>query len=368
MDAKASDYDFVLPESLIAQTGVMPRDHSRLMRVEPGTQPWQMSDYRFYELLNFLNKGDVIVSNNSAVIKARLTGRRVLSIEADGSPVLGGKIEFFLLEKLGARHWEGLFHASAKYRAGLRFQVDRGVGSEHLVPLMGELVRGSEGSPSGTVEALFTEDPLEAGVGEVPLPPYIGERSEGVEERYQTVYAKEAGSVATPTAGLHFTKELREKLVAKGVEWHEVTLHVGLGTFRPVKAEFLKDHVMHSERFSISEKTAAALNAAKMAKKRIIAVGTTTVRVLESALDESLQLRAGAGRTQVFFYPGSVDKIRWVDSLITNFHLPQSTLLMMVASLVGREKILAAYQAAIERGYRFYSFGDAMWVERQIPN
>ncbi|MGK5087764.1 tRNA preQ1(34) S-adenosylmethionine ribosyltransferase-isomerase QueA [Bdellovibrionota bacterium FG-2] len=347
-----SDFDFVLPERLIAQKPAHPRDGSRLLVIDRQNQ--KIEHRMFEDILEYFGEGDVLVANNSRVIRARLLGKRV---RAEGSArLLGGKVECFLLEKLEPCVWECLFHASAKYVSGLEFEVPNSNGS----PIKGVLIRGVSESPNGTVVVRFDQDPVEAGVGALPLPPYIGRVPEVQDQTsYQTVYAKEEGSVAAPTAGLHFSPELLARLKASGVLWQELTLHVGLGTFRPVKTENILEHQMHSERYAVSPHVSAALAQAKTMGKRVCAVGTTSVRTLESAC-EGGEIREGAGRTEIFIYPGY--SFKYVDRLLTNFHLPKSTLLMLVSAFAGHELVMRAYQEAVAREYRFFSYGDAMLV------
>lgn len=357
-------YDFHLPEELIAQAPVSPRDSSRLLVVH--RSDGRIEHRRFSDLPEYLDASDLIVANNSKVIPARLLGFRLLQ-QGDGE-VRGGKVEFLMLEQVGPLEWEGMFHASAKHKPGVRFEIPVPIKGPHLPePLIGELVRGASDSPSGTVVARFNRDPVTSGAGRMPLPPYIGRdvRPGDDEAEYQTVYAKEAGSAAAPTAGLHFTDGLRARLADKGVAWREVTLHVGLGTFRPVKATDVREHVMHEERFEVGEDTALEINARKRGGGRIVAVGTTAVRTLESAYDPATSaVQPGVRRTSLFIHPGKggAEQFRVVDRLITNFHLPKSTLLMLVSAFAGRELMLAAYNEAVRQKYRFFSYGDAMLI------
>jgi S-adenosylmethionine:tRNA ribosyltransferase-isomerase len=346
MSERLSDYDYHLPEELIAQHPVEPRDSSRLLVIDRRSGTWVHKHFR--DLGEYFSKGDLLVANNSRVIKARLLGHRLV----EGK--LGGKIEFFMLEEKSPRVWEGLFHASAKYLAGLEFSVPTPDGKG----LRGKLIRGSAESPSGSVVAEFDRDPVAAGAGELPLPKYIKHAPEKDDaESYQTVYSKELGSAAAPTAGLHFTSSLIEQLRAKGVDWAEVTLHVGVGTFRPVKTENIAEHVMHEERFDISSEAAKKVQAHR---GRVTAVGTTSVRTLESAFKDG-EVAAGVGRTSLFIRPGHFE-FQVVNRLITNFHLPKSSLLMLVGAFAGRELILEAYQEAVRQKYRFFSYGDAMLI------
>jgi S-adenosylmethionine:tRNA ribosyltransferase-isomerase len=352
MSYQLDDYDYVLPPELIAQQPVEPRDHSRLMVLHRASQ--KIEHRRFLDLPEYVDAQDCVVANNTRVIPARLEGKRILP---DGGE--GGRVEFLLLEEVEPCVWEGAFHASAKHKPGVRFRVPTPDG----LGLEGELVRGAFESPSGTVWARFDRDPVASGAGEVPLPHYINRQAVDVDqERYQTLYAKQAGSAAAPTAGLHFTDRVIESVRARGAGWEEITLHVGIGTFRPVKTTDIRSHVMHEERYVVEARVAERLSARKASGGRVLAVGTTTVRTLESAWDpERNELRAGFGRTQAFIYPGG-QPIRVVDRLITNFHLPKSTLLMLISALAGREFVLEAYREAVREKYRFFSYGDAMLI------
>lgn len=363
MSFHLKDYHFDLPGHLIAQKPVTPRDASRLMVVDRATGEIQHRVFR--ELPEILDSDDLLVVNNSRVMPARLLGRRI-----HDSGEKGGRVEFLLLEEVEPRVWEGMFHASAKHRPGLRFEIPTPEGE----PICGEILRGAKESSTGTVVARFDRDPLASGAGSMPLPPYItrgSAKEEGaspqrnVEEgedliRYQTVYAEALGSAAAPTAGLHFTEELFERLAEKGVDRMEVTLHVGLGTFRPVKSGDIRQHAMHSERFEVSEDFSRRYEWAREKGKRIVAVGTTSVRTLESAF-EGGRLQPGVRRTEIFLYPGG-RPIQAFDRLITNFHLPESTLLMLVSAFAGRELMMKAYEEAIQKEYRFFSYGDAMLI------
>jgi S-adenosylmethionine:tRNA ribosyltransferase-isomerase len=355
MSELLSDYDYDLPTGLIAQTPLHPRGSSRLLVLHRKERRWEHRQFR--DLPDYLDSKDLLVANNTSVIKARLLGYRI-RLE-NGVPQKGGKVEFVLLEEVEPLVWEGLFHASAKYLPGLKFEIPTPDGQA----LQGELIRGSAESPSGTVVAKFNRNPLESGAGEIPLPHYIerGPNSEDLVD-YQTVYAKAAGSAAAPTAGLHFTPELLAELKGKGIHWEELTLHVGLGTFRPVKNEVISQHVMHQERFEVSTSSAAHISKWKNSGKRVVAVGTTSVRTLEAAWDAQLSgVRSGQGRTALFIRPGHFH-FQVVDRLLTNFHLPKSTLLMLVSAFADREFVLAAYREAVKEKYRFFSYGDAMLV------
>ena len=337
MSTSLSDYRFELPEELIAQAPVEPRDTSRLFVLHRESGRFEHRSFRDFP--EYFGAGDLLVANNTRVIPARFVGRRLL----DGGEE-GGRFECVLLEQLGGLEWETLCGSSVRQRAGIRFRV-----GERLV---GELL--SAPSPAGTVRVRFSEDPVRSGLGVIPLPPYI-ERAAAARdgESYQTVYAQEEGSAAAPTAGLHFTPRVLEALRERGAGWAELTLHVGLGTFRPVKTADIREHVMHEERFHLSESTAQAIASAE----RVCAIGTTSVRTLESA-----QGLAGAGRTQIFFYPGCGREFRVVDRMLTNFHLPESTLLMMISAFAGRDLVLRAYEEAVRQRYRFFSYGDAMLI------
>ncbi len=356
---KLSAFDYELPESLIAQQPAKPRDASRLLVLDRARGSWEHR--RFSDIVEYLGARDVLVANDTRVIKARLLGQRRMP---DGK--LGGKVEFLMLEELEPRVWEGLLHASAKYNPGLRFHIPTPDGRG----LEGELVRGSSESDIGAVVARFDRDPVESGAGEVPLPKYI-RRAQLAEhlhahahdiEDYQTVYARVPGSAAAPTAGLHFTPELLARLRGRGVGWENVTLNVGVGTFRPVKVDDVSLHVMHEERFEVGAAAARAITEAKREGKRVIAVGTTSVRTLESAWDPAEhELRAGPGRTRLYIRPGAYE-FGIVGAMVTNFHLPKSTLLMLVSAFAGRELVLDAYREAVREKYRFFSYGDAMLI------
>ncbi|MBS1961768.1 MAG: tRNA preQ1(34) S-adenosylmethionine ribosyltransferase-isomerase QueA [Bdellovibrionales bacterium] len=364
-----SAYDFHLPENQIAQFPQFPRDRSRLLVVHRANG--RIEHRSFQDLPEYLDANDLLIANNTRVMKARLPGVRILSKEGEPRE-LGGKIEMLLLERpsaedlarLGAHagdgyaYWQGIFNSAARQLAGFRFGIPRGNGDY----LEGELVRGAKESPNGTVIARFREDPVTAGVGELPLPHYIKSKAESDERSYQTVYAKELGSAAAPTAGLHFTEDVLAAVKARGACWEEVTLHVGLGTFRPVKTEDIRGHHMHEERYAVSTATADALTRHRAAGGRVLAIGTTSVRTLESIYDgDAKAYRAGESATSIFIYPGGRE-IRAVDRLLTNFHLPKSTLLMLVSAFGGRDLMLRAYAEAVEKGYRFFSYGDAMLI------
>ncbi|HOK44101.1 MAG TPA: tRNA preQ1(34) S-adenosylmethionine ribosyltransferase-isomerase QueA [Thermoclostridium caenicola] len=336
------DFWYPLPKELIAQHPLERRDQSRLLVLDREKQT--MTHRVFRDIQEYLRKGDCLVINNTRVIPARLLG------EKEGT---GGKIEFVLLKRLENDVWEVILKPGRRAKPGSRFAFGDG-------RLMAEILRiADEGNRivrfyyDGVFEEVLDQ------VGIMPLPPYITENLED-RERYQTVYSKVDGSAAAPTAGLHFTEELLELLKARGVEVAEVTLHVGLGTFRPVKVENILEHHMHKEFYSVSEKAAEMINRARESHNRVIAVGTTSVRVLETVADDRGMVSPGQGETDIFIYPGY--KFKAVDALITNFHLPESTLMMLVCAFAGRDFIMRAYQEAIEQKYRFFSFGDAMFV------
>ena len=339
---KTSDFYFDLPEELIAQTPLERRDASRLMVLDKETGATE--DMHFYDLPKLLRPGDCLVLNDSRVLPARLLGHREPG---------GGAVEVLLLIDRGNKTWECLVRPGRKCKPGTRLSFGDGL-------LRGEVLSVEEGGNRlirFEYEGIFLE--LLEQLGRMPLPPYIKAELNDP-ERYQTVYSREVGSAAAPTAGLHFTKELLEQVQAMGVSLAYVTLHVGLGTFRPVKEEDVLDHEMHSEYCIISAQTAETINRTKRAGGRVICVGTTSCRTIESWAAEDGTLKESAGWTNIFIYPGYRFKV--LDALITNFHLPESTLVMLVSALAGREHILNAYQQAVERKYRFFSFGDAMFI------
>ncbi len=338
----------------MAQQPASPRDSSRLLVLDRTKGSWEHKS--FSDLPSLLNEGDLIVANNTKVIRARLTGRRI-GHEGERE-VQGGKVEFVLLEEESPLVWEGLMHASAKHKPGLRFEVQSSAGQS----LIGTIVRGPDAQGIMAVE--FNKDPIECGAGEVPLPPYIRRPALPNDElNYQTIYAKELGSAAAPTAGLHFTEKIKTKLVEKKVGWAELTLHIGIGTFRPVKTSDIREHRIHEERFSITRDTAETVTRIKRGGRRIIAVGTTTVRALESTVDGAAgtSIESEMRRTSLFIMPGEF-KFQVVDGLLTNFHLPCSTLLVLVCAFAGRDLVMAAYEDAIRNNYRFHSYGDAMLI------
>ena len=339
---RKSDFYFDLPEELIAQTPLERRDSSRLLHLDKVTG--ELEHRHFYELLDYLREGDCMVFNDSRVLPARLIGSRPT----------GGSVELVLLRDLGEGRWECLSRPGRKTKPGTEILFGNG----ELKATVESVAEGGNRIVRFDYEGIFLEV-LER-LGKMPLPPYIKEELQD-NERYQTVYSREIGSAAAPTAGLHFTKELMEKIAAKGVKLCYVTLHVGLGTFRPVKAEEIEDHEMHSEFCIISEETARIVSETKKKGGRVIAVGTTSCRTLESFAREDGSLPATSGWTNIFIYPGYTFKC--VDALVTNFHLPESTLIMLVSALAGREHVLHAYEEAVKERYRFFSFGDAMFIE-----
>ena len=340
MQYTKKDFYYDLPEELIAQTPATPRDSSRLLVYDRQTD--EVSHRIFRDVIDYLKEGDVLVVNNTKVLPARLFAHTQN----------GGAVEVLLLKRLDIKKWEVLVKPGKKCTKGKRLEI-----SEELSLTVEDITESGERIVSFEYDGVF-EEILEK-LGTMPLPPYIKAKLED-KNRYQTVYAKYDGSAAAPTAGLHFTPELLEKIKAKGVEIAEVLLHVGLGTFRPVKEEIITDHKMHSEYFEVSAEAAEIINRAKREGRRIIAVGTTSVRTLESAADENGYIEPQKGNTQIFIYPPY--KFKCVDALITNFHLPESTLIMLVAAMTGREKILELYKTAVEDKYRFFSFGDAMMI------
>ncbi len=334
-----TDFDYDLPQELIAQHPMEPRDHSRLLVVDKKTG--EIEHKHFYDLVNYLKPGDVLVFNDTRVIPARLHGTKDT----------GAHVEVFLLTRRDATYWEVLVRPGKKLQVGAKINFSDELSCEVIehTDFGGRVVRFKY---DGIFEEILDR------LGETPLPPYITAPLED-KERYQTVYNRERGSAAAPTAGLHFTKELLQKIKEIGCEEVFVTLHVGLGTFRPVSEAKIEDHKMHKEFYTVSQEAADAVNKAKAEGRRIIAVGTTAVRTLEAAGADG-QLHAGSSWTNIFIYPGY--KFRLVDDLVTNFHLPQSTLLMLVSTLSTREIMLQTYKKAVEEKYRFFSFGDAMFI------
>ena len=359
-----SHFGYALPEELIAQEPLADRAASRMLRLERSSGLWQ--DASFRDLPGWLRPDDLLVLNNTRVFPARLYGHRSGARAQPLSPrnpaareFLKGQVEILLTRQLAEGEWQALVRPGRKIGVGERLYFGEHGELEAEVMARGEFgVRTLRFAPVADFFAAVER------LGHVPLPPYIA-RSDapGDRERYQTVYASQRGSVAAPTAGLHFTPEVLDRLRVRGIETVEITLHVGLGTFQPVHAERVEDHKMHSEPYSISEKAAEQLNRARAAGRRIVAVGTTTVRTLEHAARQSPggRIEAGGREADLFIYPGF--DFRVVGALLTNFHLPQSTLLMMAAAFAGRERLLAAYRHAVEQRYRFYSYGDCMFID-----
>ena len=337
---KLSDFDFDLPDNLIAQSAMEPRDHSKLMVLEKNKQV--IEHKKFYNISGYLKKGDVLVVNRTRVIPARLFGKKDT----------GSILECFLLKRIDLNTWEVLLKPAKKLKIGQKLVFLEGKLEAVLKEVKDDGNRILEFIYEGNFEEILDE------LGEMPLPPYITEQLKD-KNRYQTVYAKEGESVAAPTAGLHFTNELLEKLKDSGVELTEIYLDVGLGTFRPVQTENILEHKMHHEKYHIPEESAEIINRAKREGRRIIAVGTTTVRTLESS-NNGAEVISGDGETDIFIYGDYKFKI--VDALITNFHLPKSTLLMLISAFAGKNFIFTAYETAIQEKYRFYSFGDAMFI------
>ena len=340
---KVSDFYFELPEELIAQYPLEKRDSSRLMVLDKKTG--EIEHRKFHDILEYLNEGDTLVLNNTRVLPARLIGEKEET---------GGKIEFLLLKRIEGDKWECLAKPGRKAKVGTVFTFGEG----KLKAIVREI--GEEGNRiiefkyDGIFEQVLDE------LGQMPLPPYIHEKLED-KERYQTVYSKEKGSAAAPTAGLHFTEDLLKEIKDKGVNIAYLTLHVGLGTFRPVKVDDVNEHVMHSEFYHLEEEDAKIINETKKRGNKIISVGTTSTRTLETIGDENGFVKAQSGWTNIFIYPGYKFKI--VDNLITNFHLPESTLIMLVSALAGQDNIMNAYNTAVKEKYRFFSFGDSMFIK-----
>ncbi len=339
---KVEDFNYILPEELIAQTPLDQRDHSRLLVLHK--ENGSIEHRHFYDILDCLNPGDLLVVNDSKVIPARIFGTRRET---------GGVVEVLLLKALEENVWEVLVKPGKKARPGQFLQFQEDMTGEVL-----EILEDGKRKIRFSHHASTIYEVLDR-IGKMPLPPYITEQLQD-QGRYQTVYARELGSAAAPTAGLHFTDELMKRIREKGIKIATVTLHVGLGTFRPVKVTDIADHIMHKEFFSIPEETVRLIQETKSAGGRVIAVGTTATRTLESGFDDLYNCVQNAGDTGIFIYPGYRFKI--VDALITNFHLPKSTLMMLVSALAGRKNIMNAYQQAVNEKYRFFSFGDAMFI------
>lgn len=340
---RITDFDFYLPKELIAQHPLKQRDEARLMVLDKNSGNVEHKVFR--DIIDYLNPGDCLVLNDTRVLPARLIGSKEET---------GGKMEILLLKRTEDDTWETLVKPGKRARVGSRFNFGNG---ELKAEILEEKEDGNR-IVKFEYEGIF-EEVLDR-LGQMPLPPYIKEKLED-KEMYQTVYSKEEGSAAAPTAGLHFTKELLGKIAEKGVEIAFLTLHVGLGTFRPVKVENIEDHDMHSEYYRMTKDTADKINRAKETGNKIVAVGTTSCRTLETIGDEDGRVREQSGWTDIFIYPGYKYKV--VDNLITNFHLPESTLIMLVSALCGRENILNAYKIAVDEKYRFFSFGDAMFIK-----
>ena len=339
---KKEDFYFDLPEELIAQDPLEDRSGSRLLVLDKETG--ETEHHIFREIVNYLNPGDCLVINDTKVIPARLIG------EKEGT---GAKVEVLLLKRKENDIWETLVKPGRKMKPGARLVFGNGLLKAEVIGVVEEGNRLIRFEYEGIFEEILDQ------LGQMPLPPYITHQLED-KNRYQTVYAKHSGSAAAPTAGLHFTPELLDEIKEKGMEIAHVTLHVGLGTFRPVKVENIQEHHMHSEFYRIEQSEADKINRAKEEGHRVICVGTTSCRTVESAADENGRLRECSGWTEIFIYPGY--KFKVLDALITNFHLPESTLIMLVSALAGREHVLAAYEEAIRERYRFFSFGDAMFI------
>ena len=340
---KVADFDYELPEELIAQTPIKKRDESRLMVLNRKNQTIEHKVFK--DIIDYLKPGDVLVRNNTKVIPARLYGKKET----------GANVEFLLLNNIENDIWEAIVRPGNKLHVGTKVIFGDGILEAKIL----EIMPGGTRKVEFKYEGIFNE--ILDKIGLMPLPPYIHEtlKEKG---RYQTVYAKYEGSAAAPTAGLHFTPELLEKISKKGIEIANVTLHVGIGTFRPVKEETVEAHKMHSEHFYIKQEDVEKINKAKQEGRRVIAVGTTSCRVLESIADEKTgMVKQIEDDTEIFIYPGY--KFKCIDGLITNFHLPQSTLLMLVSALAGKEYIMKAYKEAVKEKYRFFSFGDAMFIE-----
>ena len=339
---KVSDFNYNLPEELIAQHPYDKRDEARLMVLDRKTQTIEHKVFK--DIIDYLEPGDCLVINNTKVLPARLLGKKDT----------GAKIEFLLLKRIEGDYWEVMVRPGNKLKPGTKVSFGDGILKAEIL----EVLEGGNRKVKFEYKGIFNE--ILDKIGLMPLPPYIKETLKD-KDKYQTVYAKYDGSAAAPTAGLHFTEELLDKIKKKGIEVANVTLHVGIGTFRPVKVENVEDHLMHSEHFYIKQEDVDKINKAKETGHRVIAVGTTSCRVLESISDETGKVKATEGDTSIFIYPGY--KFKCLDCLITNFHLPESTLIMLVSSLAGREFILKAYNEAVKERYLFFSFGDAMLIK-----
>lgn len=343
MSTLLSDYDYHLPSNLIGQKPAEPRDHSRLMVVDRKKE--DIEHKRFYNIVDFLEKGDVLVRNSTRVIPARMIGRKET----------GAVLEVFLLKRIDINTWECMVRQAKKLKLGQKLLIGE---NNEIVATLKEVKDDGNRVLHFEYEGAF-EEVLDK-LGQMPLPPYITEKL-NEKERYQTVYAKKGESVAAPTAGLHFTKELLKAIEDKGIEIVDVYLEVGLGTFRPVQTENVLEHKMHEETYEVPEEARKVITKAKSEGRRVVAVGTTSVRTLESAVDSNGKLEAKSGSTEIFIYPGY--KFKVVDALITNFHLPKSTLLMLVSAFSNREFMMDVYEKAVEEGYHFFSFGDSMFIK-----
>ena len=338
---KVSDFNYNLPEELIAQTPIEKRDESRLMVLDRDNETIEHKIFK--DILEYLKPGDMLVRNNTKVLPARIYGKKET----------GANVEFLLLNNIEGDVWESIVRPGNKLHVGTKVIFGNGILKAEIL----EVLEGGTRKVKFEYDGIFNEILDEIGL--MPLPPYIHEELKE-KDRYQTVYAKFQGSAAAPTAGLHFTDELLEKIKGKGVEIANVTLHVGIGTFRPVKVDNIEEHHMHSEHFYIKQEDVEKINKAKQEGRRVIAVGTTSCRVLESIADENGKVKETEEDTSIFIYPGY--KFKCVDALITNFHLPESTLLMLVSALAGKDFIMGAYEEAVKEKYRFFSFGDAMFI------
>lgn len=339
---KVSDFNYELPEKLIAQHPYDKRDEARLMVLNRKNETIEHKVFK--DVIDYLNPGDCLVINNTKVIPARLYGKKDT----------GANVEFLLLNRIENDDWEAMVRPGNKLKPGAKVSFGDGILTAEVL----DVLEGGSRKVRFYYNGIFNE--ILDQIGLMPLPPYITEASREDNEKYQTVYAKYEGSAAAPTAGLHFTDELLNKLKEKGIIIANVTLHVGIGTFRPVKVETVEEHAMHSEHYYIKQEDVDKINNAKLSGKKIIAVGTTSCRVLESVADENGLMKAVEGDTNIFIYPGY--KFKCVDKLITNFHLPESTLIMLVSTLAGKDFIMKAYNEAVEKEYKFFSFGDAMLI------
>lgn len=340
---KVSDFDYELPQELIAQHPYDKRDEARLMVLDKTKE--EIEHKVFKDIIDYLDEGDCLVINNTKVIPARLYGKKDT----------GANVEFLLLKRIEGDIWESIVRPGQKLKAGAKVIFGDGL----LKATVLEVLENGNRKVEFEYEGIFNE--ILDQIGLMPLPPYITEAYREDNEKYQTVYAKYDGSAAAPTAGLHFTEELLEKIKAKGVQVANVTLHVGIGTFRPVKVDNVEEHKMHSEHYYIKQEDVDKINGAKKSGHRVIAVGTTSCRVLESVADENGMLHATEGDTSIFIYPGY--KFKCIDALVTNFHLPESTLIMLVSTLAGKDFVMRAYNEAVKERYKFFSFGDAMLIK-----